>query len=242
MSLSVAGIRVLHTAALAVGRDADNYQGFSPGTSILSSGHRKHEQARPFTIDTVFDRDFEVPMRDGTLLRADAFRPDTSEKVPALLVWSPYGKSGAGVINLDFMPARAGIPQSALSGYEKFEGPDPVEWVPRGYAIVNIDARGIFDSEGDVRVLGSAEGRDGYDAIEHIARLPWCTGAVGLVGNSWLAMAQYHIAAQQPPHLKCIAPLEGLSDMYRESLCRGGVPSPIFFRAIMQCLSGQRVA
>lgn len=37
-------------------------------------------------------------------------------------------------------------------------------------------------------------------------------------------MAQWHIAAQNPPHLTCFAPLEGCSDFYRESLCRGGVP------------------
>ncbi|KAK4539777.1 hypothetical protein LTR36_010365 [Oleoguttula mirabilis] len=178
-------------------------------------------------------------MRDGTILRADIFRPHGSEQVPAMLVWSPYGKTGAGMINLDFMPARAGIPRSALSGYEKFEGPDPAEWVPRGYAVVNTDARGVFDSEGDVRTMGTPEGQDGYDTVEHIARLPWCTGAVCLVGNSWLAMAQYHIAAQQPPHLKCIAPLEGLSDMFRESMCRGGVPSPAFFAAVTQTLSGR---
>lgn len=45
-----------------------------------------------------------------------------------------------------------------------------------------------------------------------------------MVGNSWLAMAQWHIAAQNPPHLTCFAPLEGCSDFYREPLCRGGVP------------------
>ena len=44
-----------------------------------------------------------------------------------------------------------GIPQSMLSGYEKFEGPDPAEWTIRDYAIINIDSRGAFDSEGDIR-------------------------------------------------------------------------------------------
>ena len=52
---------------------------------------------------------------------------------------------------LDNAPFRQGIPQSRLSGFQDFEGPDPAEWVPRGYAIVNVDARGIFDSQGDVQ-------------------------------------------------------------------------------------------
>jgi putative CocE/NonD family hydrolase len=55
---------------------------------------------------------------------------------------------------------------------------------------VNIDPRGVGDSEGDLRWWGSAEGRDGYDAIDEIARLPWCNGKVAMAGNSWLAMSQ----------------------------------------------------
>ncbi|EME41283.1 hypothetical protein DOTSEDRAFT_176333 [Dothistroma septosporum NZE10] len=224
------------------GRPGDHYAGFVPGTTTLPAGHRKRPQCRPLATDTICDRDIPISTRDGAILRADVFRPITSSfahPVPALLVWSPYGKSGAGLLGLSFMPARAGIPESALSGYEKFEGPDPAEWVPRGYAVVNIDARGVFDSEGDVRVLGAGEGEDGADAVEHIASLPWCSGAVALIGNSWLAMATYHIAAQQPKGLKCVAPLEGASDFYRETLCRGGVPQPGFWYAVAAGFSGR---
>lgn len=35
------------------------------------------------------------------------------------------------------------------------------------------------------------EGRDGYDTVEWIAKQSWCNGAVGLVGNSWLAISQW---------------------------------------------------
>jgi predicted acyl esterase len=50
-----------------------------------------------------------------------------------------------------------------------------------------------------------------------------------MVGNSWLAVVQWFIAAERPPHLTCIAPLEGLSDLYREAICRGGVPCKPFW-------------
>lgn len=90
-----------------------------------------------------------------------------------------------------------------------------------------------------MRVLSLAEGQVGYDAVEHIVQLPWCTGSVATAGNSRLAMARYHIAAQQPPHLKCIAPLEGMSDFYREMFCRGGTPQPGFFHAVVHTLSGK---
>ena len=58
--------------------------------------------------------------------------------------------------------------------------------MPKGYAIVNIDSRGAFDSEGVMAIMGTQEAEDGYDAIEHIAKQPWCTGKVGLAGNSHL--------------------------------------------------------
>ncbi|KAI5361075.1 putative xaa-Pro dipeptidyl-peptidase-like domain, cocE/Serine esterase, alpha/Beta hydrolase [Septoria linicola] len=198
MTYIIGGNEVLHKPTPKVGREGDRYQGFSPGSTILQAGHRKDPSLRAFEVDTIFERDIEVPLRDGTILRADVFRPHNDTKLPALISWSPYGKSGSGMLNLSFMPGHAGLPSDALSGYEKFEAPDPAEWEPRGYAIISIDSRGAFDSEGNIRFLGSEEGKDEYDAVEYIAQLPWCTGSVGIVGNSWLAMAPYHIASQQP--------------------------------------------
>jgi hypothetical protein len=55
-----------------------------------------------------------------------------------------------GSARLEMIPAHIGIPFDWLSDYEKFEAPDPAEWVGRGYAVVNIDARGSWDSEGDL--------------------------------------------------------------------------------------------
>lgn len=54
--------------------------------------------------------------------------------------------------------------------------------------------------EGDFVQFGSQESKDGYDFIEWAAEQPWCNGRCGMVGNSCLAMTQWLIAAQQPPH------------------------------------------
>jgi predicted acyl esterase len=51
-------------------------------------------------------------------------------------------------LSLDVMPGRMGVPSDVTSGYEKFEAPDPAEWTARGYAVVNVDSRGAWDSEG----------------------------------------------------------------------------------------------
>ncbi|KAH7112016.1 Alpha/Beta hydrolase protein [Dactylonectria macrodidyma] len=212
----------------------------STRTIELPTGHKKRPDCRALPSPIIFDQDQILTLRDGTKIRADIYRPKTEQKIPAIVMWGPYGKSGSGLLNLHTIPLRAGIPESRLSGYEDFEGLDPAEWVPRGYAIINVDARGVNDSEGDIRWWGTAEGRDGHDAIEEIAKLPWCTGKVGMAGNSWLAVSQYFIAAQQPPHLACIAPLEGLGDPAREETFRGGIPNTKFSHSIAELFSGRQ--
>lgn len=80
---------------------------------------------------------------------------------------------------------------------------------------------------------GVGEGQDGHDTIEFLGTREWCDGNVAMMGNSWLATAQWFIAAERPPHLTCMLPLEGLSDVYRETLCRGGVPFKPFWAFLM---------
>jgi predicted acyl esterase len=161
-----------------------------------------------------------------------------------------------GILSLDVNKGRVGIPKERLSGFESFEAPDPAEWVPYGYAVVNVNARGILGSTGDHRWVarsnlenfvpgisrwhGTSEGRDGYEAIEFIASFPWTNGRIALMGNSWLASSQWFIAAEQPPHLSCMLPLEGLSDVYRESLLRGGVPYKPFWSFLMGTFFGNQ--
>ncbi|XP_014550244.1 hypothetical protein COCVIDRAFT_115999 [Bipolaris victoriae FI3] len=188
----------------------------------------------------IYEKDQEIALRDGVKIFADVFRPIDSDTkpVPAILPWSIYGKTGTGLQSLDKVPWRVGIPRSWTSGLEKWEAPDPAEWIQRGYAVVNTDARGTFQSEGDMPVYGTQEGRDGHDAIEWIGVQPWCNGAVGMAGNSWLGSTQWFIGAEQPPHLKALAPWEGLGDYYRESLCRGGIPDYSFWGLLLSNFTG----
>ncbi|KAF2851296.1 alpha/beta-hydrolase [Plenodomus tracheiphilus IPT5] len=178
-------------------------------------------------------------MRDGKILRADIFRPASREheRLPALVPWSPYGKTGTG-----FLQTRnfvyIGVPRTQTSGLEKFEAPDPADWCARGYAVVQADARGCFNSEGDMHFFGSQEAQDGYDLVEWTAKQPWSNENVATVGNSWLAIMQWFIAADRPPHLKAIAPWEGASDFYRQTLARGGIPNPLFWGRLATTMQG----
>ncbi|GIZ44589.1 hypothetical protein CKM354_000778300 [Cercospora kikuchii] len=205
------------------------YTGFNPRTETLPKGYSKDGGAT-LTCDILVQHDVGYQVRDGVTLYADIFRPTSEEKVPAIVCWSPFGKKFNGGAALKLMaPYNLGLPDGILSGLEKFEAPDPQYWVAKGYAIVNVDNRGSFDSEGVCAVLGSQEGEDGHDVIECIAKEPWCNGSVGMAGNSHLAQSQWFVAAQRPPSLKAIAPWEGCADLYRETFVRGGIYSGDLF-------------
>jgi predicted acyl esterase len=126
-------------------------------------------------------------------------------------------------------------PKNTTSGYEKFEGPDPAEWCERGYAIINVDARGAGMSEGNIAFWGQQEAEDIYDTIDWLAKQPWCNGSVAMVGNSWLAISQINFASRLThPALKALAPIEAFSDPYREVIARGGMPhNPEFHNKVI---------
>lgn len=201
----------------------NGYVGFQPGKSeILKAGSRPGN-AKPLSSDIRVDHDVEIVVRDGARLYVDVYRPaGSTEKVPAILSWSFYGKKYSALDMLPICVWQCCVTKEHLSGLEKFEGLDPEHWCPRGYAIVSVDSRGAGNSDGQIALMGTQDAEDGYDVVEAIAKMPWCSGSIGMAGNSALAISQWNIAAQQPPSLKAIAPWEGMDDLYREQFCRGG--------------------
>jgi len=167
------------------------------------------------------ERDVAVPLRDGTIIYTDVYRPDGVTRVPSIIGWTPFGKRNHTTTPPQWQSL---LKDGVVSPMAKFECPDPAYWCPRGYAIINPDPRGVGFSQGDFLHAGTQEGRDGYDLVEWVAAREWSSGKVGMMGNSWAAMAQWYTAAEKPPHLTCIAPWEGISDIYREHMCWGGFP------------------
>jgi len=177
----------------------------------------------------VIEKDVAVPMRDGARIYADVFRPAGGGVVPALLAWGPYGKHEGTLQYLVRAFPTAGLDEGDVGPYAMFEGPDPGFWVPRGYAVVNVNPRGLWYSEGNATFLSPKEAEDCYDTIEWISRQPWCSGRVGMTGVSYLAVIQWFVAALRPPHLAAINPWEGWSDTYREVAFHGGIPESWFW-------------
>jgi predicted acyl esterase len=194
---------------------------FKPGITILRKGTTFLENGVVLPCDISWHRDVGVKMRDDTTIYADIFLPPGDEEVPAILSWSPYGKTIPQL-------SPPGVDPGAVSGLQKFEGPDPAYWCNHGYAVINVDARGSFFSEGDIYMWGTTSANDCNDFIQWTANQYWCNGKVAMSGNSWLAIIQWFAAAQNPPHLTAIAPWEGHIDLYRCDVLRGGIRDTAF--------------
>jgi uncharacterized protein len=134
----------------------------------------------------IVERDVETPMRDGVILRADVYRPQTGAPVPVLLQRTPYLK---GLSQLSF----------ALNAAE------------RGYAVVIQDTRGSGSSAGEGYPF-IHEKEDGYDSVQWAAAQTWSNGRVGMFGGSYVGYTQYAAAVMQPPALQTITPAITFTD------------------------------
>lgn len=172
------------------------------------------------------NRHITIPMRDGVNLKANVYCASGTDKAPAILSLHPYGKDNYSIqgsrLNFQYRISRQEQPVR-FSANTTWDAPDPGFWVANGYAVVNIDARGFFASEGNGSLLSDQEAEDYYDAIEWVAQQDWCNGKIGLCGLSYLAANQWKVAALNPPSLKAICPWEGFSDAYRDFFYPGGV-------------------
>jgi putative CocE/NonD family hydrolase len=79
--------------------------------------------------------------------------------------------------------------------------------------------RGSGDSEGVLRgEYLRQEQDDGIAIIEWLARQPWCSGAVGMIGISWGGFNGLQIAARKPEALKAVISLCSTDDRYADDI------------------------
>lgn len=169
------------------------------------------------------EQDVSVPMPDGVELVVDVHRPAAEGRYPALLTMTPYGKQ---VEQVDVEPLAYG---EGAAEFAMVEGSDSKFWAERGYVHVIADTRGCGKSSGEYHnLLSDQAAQDGHDLVEWMASQDWCTGKIGMVGISYLAIIQYLVAAKNPPHLEAIFPHDGWGDTYRDIMYHGGIQSAFF--------------
>jgi uncharacterized protein len=152
-------------------------------------------------------RDVPTPVGDGTLLRADIWRPPGGPPVPAVLVRTPYGKEQAQ-------------PSGVL---------DAATAVAAGFAVVIQDVRGTGASSGSFEPFVN-EADDGVDTIAWVAAQPWCDGRVVMTGMSYVGIVQWLAATRRPPALVALTPTITTDSTAEGWSFRGGVLESGFLR------------
>jgi len=121
----------------------------------------------------------KIPMRDGIILNATLYKPQTSEPIPVVFTLTPY---------------------IADSYHER-----AYFFAQHGYAFALVDVRGRGNSEGEFEPLIN-EGRDGHDIVEWLAEQDWCNGSVAMWGGSYAGYDQWATLKEFPTHLRSIVP------------------------------------
>ncbi|MEN3284050.1 MAG: uncharacterized protein V7607_5190 [Solirubrobacteraceae bacterium] len=151
-------------------------------------------------LDVRIERDVPIPLPDGTVLSADVWRPADGRAAPVLLQRTPYDKSFALVVQGGLDPARA---------------------VAAGYAVVVVDVRGRFASQGTFDPFVH-EAADGAATVGWVAAQPFCDGRVAMYGGSYVGATQLLAAVECPPALRAILPHVTAADYHDGWTYEGG--------------------
>ena len=155
-----------------------------------------------------------VTMPDGCRLAVDVILPDGdgTKRWPTILILTPY------VRRFQLAPGTTGVePSPNTYRYRDM-------FVPRGYALVVVDARGTGASFGTRDSFRSPRERDDYRAIaDWIVAQPWSDGAIGATGISYLGAACDFLASTGHKAVKAIAPLFAVWDTWADNYYPGGM-------------------
>ncbi len=141
-----------------------------------------------------------IPMSDGRRLAARLWLPLDAETnpVPAILEYIPYRRRDGTRL-----------------------GDDPMHawFAANGYACARVDIAGSGDSDGLLRdEYLKQEQDDACEIVAWLARQPWCSGSVGMIGISWGGFNGLQAAFRQPPALKAVVTMCSTVDRYADDV------------------------
>lgn len=166
--------------------------------TFLTSVGQNITQTNPYSSVKIL-RHQAIPMRDGVKLYGDIYMPVAEGKYPTIVIRTCYGVQREG-INLH---------------------QDMFKFAQNGYAVVMVDTRGRYESEGVWEPFRD-EAKDGYDVIEWAAKQSFSNGNVGTQGGSYLGHNQWRVLGERPPHLKAAFPMVASTNIYANWLTMGG--------------------
>lgn len=157
-----------------------------------------------------------VPI-NGTKLAVNIYRPangatPATEKLPVIFVYTPY--------RARYRDEKGQVQELALSDRLALRS-----LLRAGYVVATADVRGKGASFGARRgFLDDSEAKDGHDLVEWLARQPFSTGNVGMLGCSYLGGSTFKTVTTTPPSLK--AAFIGATDLDKyDFVRRGGIPA-----------------
>ncbi len=166
-----------------------------PARLAAAALSRRWKLPAPLTPVQVL-RGVDVPMRDGTTLRADVYLPTSTGPHPTVLLRSPYGRGPGFAVTM------------------------AVPFAARGYAVVLQSVRGTFGSGGEFAPVVNEE-HDGQDTVVWLREQPWFDGRLGTLGPSYLGYTQWALALDPPPELKAMILHIGPHDLAQAGMIDG---------------------
>lgn len=169
--------------------------------------------AQPAAAEDHVRKSIYVPVRDGTRLAINIYRPARggqaiNEPLPVVFAFTPY--------RARFRDEEGKVREVALE-----DGLALRSLLRAGYVVVVADIRGKGASFGSRRGFQDrTEAQDGHDLVEWLARQPFSTGKVGMIGCSYLGGTTFHTASTAPPSLK--AAFIGATDLDKYAFVRNG--------------------
>jgi hypothetical protein len=176
-----------------------------PPSRYLASRPAEHRVGAPSSV--------YVTMADGCRLAVDVMLPDgdASRRWPTVLILTPYVRR--------FQLAAGSNVEPSPNSYRYRD-----MFVPRGYAVVVVDARGTGASFGTRDSFRSPRERGDYKEIaDWIVSQPWSDGRIGATGISYLGAACDFLASTGHTAVKAIAPLFAVWDTWADNYYPGGM-------------------
>ncbi len=149
-----------------------------------------------------------ITVADGTRLRYHMQRAVQAPPGPVVMQYDGYD-AGTGGYFSDIPDVKARL-------------------IRMGYTMLGVSVRGTGCSTGAFDLFDPQWAVDGAEAVEWAAVQPWSDGNIGMIGYSYPGIMQLFVAAQQPPHLRAIAPSNVIFDLYRDVGSPGGMLNAAF--------------